>query len=171
MVSLAAKIYNNTSYRNNFGFMTGGNLTGDYKVNDYRNNVSYASRFGYEVDFNEWSGGQLYYDIANTWTDGVSFTVSNADFVLVDSTQCVEQMNASRKADGSLPDITALQLVEGSDLIDAGVNVGLSFNGPGPDIGYWEYGTSIPEEPSTTVYPVTSGTRMIIYNGRPIKIE
>jgi hypothetical protein len=172
MVSLAAKIYNNTAYGNNFGFMTGGNLTGDYKVNDYRNNISYASRFGYEVDFNEWAGGQLYYDIANTWTGGVAFTVSAADFVLVDSSQCVTQMSASRKANGSLPDITALRLAEGSDLIDAGVNVGLPFNSTAPDIGYWEYGTSTPpEDPQEMVYPITSGSRMTIYNGKPVKKE
>jgi hypothetical protein len=140
MTSLTCQIYNNTAYGNNFGFMTGGFLTGPYKVNDYRNNISYASRFGYETDFNEWAGGQLYYDIANTWTDGVSFTVSNADFVLIDSAQCVTQMSASRKTDGSLPDITALKLASGSDLIDAGVDVGLPYNGDGVDIGYAEYG-------------------------------
>lgn len=172
MVSMAGKLYNNTAYGNNFGFMTGGNLTGDYKVNDYRNNASYASRYGYETDFNEWAGGQLYYDISNTWTDGVSFTVSDADFVLVDSAQCVTQMSASRKTDGSLPDITALHLIDGSDLIDAGVNVGLPFNSTAPDIGYWEYGTSNPPvDPQTYVPPVVSGTRLLIHNGKPIKIE
>ncbi len=40
-----------------------------------------------------------------------------------------------RKADGSLPDSTFLHLVGGSDLIDAGVDVGLSYNGAAPDLG------------------------------------
>ena len=151
-VSLTCKIYNNTAYRNNLGFMTGGNLTGPYKVNDYRNNASYASRIGYEVDYNDWAGGQMYYDISNTWTDGVSFTVSDADFVLVDSAQCVTQMSASRKADGSLPDITALKLVPGSDLVDAGVNVGLPYFGSAPDIGYSEYAPIIADHTVVDLY-------------------
>lgn len=33
-------------------------------------------------------------------------------------------------------------LQSGSPLIDAGVNVGLSYFGSAPDIGYWEYGTA-----------------------------
>jgi hypothetical protein len=151
-VSLTCKIYNNTAYRNNLGFMTGGNLTGPYKVNDYRNNASYASRIGYEVDYNDWAGGQMYYDISNTWTDGVSFTVSDADFVLVDSAQCVTQMSASRKADGSLPDITALKLVPESDLVDAGVNVGLPYFGSAPDIGYSEYAPIIADHTVVDLY-------------------
>lgn len=165
MVSLAAKIYNNTAYGNNFGYMTGGHLTGPYKVNDYRNNISYASRFGYEVDFNEWAGGQMYYDISNTWTDGVSFTVSDADFVLVDSAQCVTQMSASRQVGGALPEITALKLVLGSDLIDAGVDVGLPYNGSGVDIGYAEYGEYVASDATDIIsFTLSSQTGSAVIN-------
>ncbi len=37
-----------------------------------------------------------------------------------------------------LPDITFGRLATGSDLIDAGVNVGLPFSGSAPDIGVFE---------------------------------
>ena len=75
--------------------MTGGWIQGDYKVNDYRNNISTASRYGYEVDFNSWSGGQMFYDIANTWTEGVTFSTSDADFALTDSTLARNQLTAA----------------------------------------------------------------------------
>lgn len=45
-----------------------------------------------------------------------------------------------RKADGSLPDINFMKLAPGSDLIDAGINVGLPFSGSAPDLGFSESG-------------------------------
>jgi hypothetical protein len=47
-------------------------------------------------------------------------------------------LKAARQADGSLPDITSFKLVGGSDLINAGTNVGLPFNGAAPDLGAFE---------------------------------
>jgi hypothetical protein len=163
MASLTCQIYNNTAYGNNYGYMTGGYIDGPYKVNDYRNNVSYASRYGYETDFNEWAGGQLYHDINNSWTDGITWSVSDADFVLVDSTLAFAEMTASRKTSGDLPDITFLTLIAGSDLIDAGVDVGLPSNGSGPDVGYAEseyYGPLGDNEA-----PVVAGNGLVIHNG------
>ncbi|WP_421876786.1 Ig-like domain-containing protein [Marinoscillum sp.] len=69
----------------------------------------------------------------NSWQNGQSATAS--DFISLD----YELLKQSRKADGSLPDIDYLQLVSGSDLIDAGVDVGLDFQGSAPDIGVFEY--------------------------------
>jgi hypothetical protein len=68
-----------------------------------------------------------------------NITVTDADFILTDSVTGVAQMSSARKSDGSLPDITFLTLKEGSDLIDAGTDVGLPFNGDAPDLGYAEY--------------------------------
>src|SRR4029077_20715569 len=51
---------------------------------------------------------------------------------------------APRKADGSLPDIDFMRLVAGSHLIDAGVDVGLPFNGSAPDLGYFETAGIVP---------------------------
>lgn len=68
----------------------------------------------------------------NSWQDGI--TVTEADFQSLD----VDQLMAPRKADGSLPDINFMHLVTGSDLIDAGVDVGLDFSGAAPDLGAFE---------------------------------
>lgn len=73
-------------------------------------------------------------DIAyNSWQ--LEVEVSEADFQSMD----VEELMAPRKADGSLPDISFMHLVAGSDLIDKGVDVGLPYNGSAPDLGAFEY--------------------------------
>jgi hypothetical protein len=61
-------------------------------------------------------------------------TVKAADFQSLDASQ----MTLPRQADGSLPDITFMNLTPGSDLIDAGLNVGLPYNGAAPDLGAFE---------------------------------
>jgi hypothetical protein len=68
----------------------------------------------------------------NSWQNGLS--ASNADFVSVD----IGLLKSKRKSDGSLPDIDYLKLVPGSDLRNAGVEVGLPHNGSAPDLGAFE---------------------------------
>ncbi len=63
--------------------------------------------------------------------------VSDADFVSLEGTLLM----SARKTDGSLPDITFMHLAPGSDLIDAGADVGLPFWGMAPDIGAFETST------------------------------
>jgi hypothetical protein len=70
----------------------------------------------------------------NTWDGGVS--VSNADFLSLISAG----MDGPRQADGSLPVNPFMQLVWGSDLINAGVDVGLPFHYTAPDLGAFEAG-------------------------------
>jgi hypothetical protein len=50
---------------------------------------------------------------------------------------------APRLSDGSLPPLDFLRLAGGSDLIDAGTDVGLPFHGTAPDVGYYETTPSI----------------------------
>ncbi len=50
----------------------------------------------------------------------------------------MSQLIRPRKPDFSLPDITFGHLVQGSDLIDKGVNVGLPYSGSAPDLGPFE---------------------------------
>ncbi|MGD8910106.1 MAG: right-handed parallel beta-helix repeat-containing protein, partial [Chromatiales bacterium] len=76
---------------------------------------------------------------ANSWQDGHSVTQS--DFVSMD----IDELLKPRKADGSLPDVDYFKLVNGSDLIDAGVDVGLPYDGAAPDIGAFESSESMPE--------------------------
>ena len=68
----------------------------------------------------------------NSWQNGLSAT--NADFASVDTTL----LKSKRKSDGSLPDIDYFELVAGSDLRDAGIDVGLPFKGSAPDLGPFE---------------------------------
>ncbi len=84
----------------------------------------------------------------NTWNGGV--TLTSADFISYDDTQ----LDNPRQADGSLPVITFLQLVSGSDLVNAGMNVGLPFNGTAPDIASTESGGTTP--PPSNQAPVAN---------------
>ena len=61
-------------------------------------------------------------------------TVSSDDFISLEQSL----LTAPRKPDGSLPDIDFMLLVPGSDLIDAGVEIGFPFYGAAPDLGYRE---------------------------------
>ncbi|MBE0668667.1 MAG: T9SS type A sorting domain-containing protein, partial [Bacteroidales bacterium] len=68
----------------------------------------------------------------NSWMS--PFVVTAEDFAGTDATAA----SGPRKADGSLPDIVYMHLAAGSDLIDAGVDVGLPFSGSAPDLGCFE---------------------------------
>jgi hypothetical protein len=70
----------------------------------------------------------------NTWNNG--FGVSANDFLSLN----MSGADGPRRADGGLPDLDFLKLTPGSDLIDAGINVGLPYNGSAPDLGAFETG-------------------------------
>jgi hypothetical protein len=74
-------------------------------------------------------------------------TVTAADFQSLDAAQ----MTDPRQPDGNLPIITFMNLTPGSDLIDAGQNVGLPYNGAAPDLGAFE----VPE-------PTTAATFILL---------
>ena len=144
------EFYNCTSYANkSWGFSFG--YTGDgsgFEVADIlKNNIA----FGDGVE--NLHGGTFHatrISEKNSWDAATGVTVTAADFVSTDATELVN----ARKADGSLPDINFLHLVTGSDLIDKGTDVGLSFVGKAPDLGTFESQTAI-----TSVVPVyKSGT-------------
>jgi hypothetical protein len=119
--SIPHAIYNGVSFNNGSGFNFG---YGGGQIDIIRNCISHKDKalgsFGTNtVDHNSWNG---------------AVNLSDADFVSVDSSQLLWK----RKADGSLPDMTFLHLVPGSDLIDKGVDVGLTFHGTAPDLGAFE---------------------------------
>jgi hypothetical protein len=60
--------------------------------------------------------------------------VAASDFVSCDTAG----LRAPRKSDGSLPDITFLTPAPGSQLINAGTDVGLPYSGSAPDLGFVE---------------------------------
>jgi hypothetical protein len=49
-----------------------------------------------------------------------------------------------RQANGDLPYIAFAQLVSGSDLVNAGTNIGFAFSEAAPDLGAFEYGINPP---------------------------
>ena len=127
----AHTLYNCTGFRNakwNFSFYdapAGG-------ADTFKNNVSYLGQ-----GTNIVAGAVM---VANSWQ---GFTVTAADFASVSDAPAF----APRNADYSLPANTLARLAAGSDLIDAGVNVGLPFNGAAPDLGAYEFTASISQGP------------------------
>lgn len=114
-----------------------------------RNNISYLSSVNLDPEVD---------DQYNSWNSG--FSVSESDFVSLDSTG----IDGPRQADGSLPDLDFLRLVETSSLIDAGIDVGEPYNGDAPDLGAYEYvgGDFAPAAP--TGLAATAGDEMVSLN-------
>lgn len=136
------QVYNCVAYDNkdNQSFFFGG----DTGINQtFKNNVALLPT---TVNGSEITSGPNVSN--NTWNGGV--TVTTADFISVDSTG----VDGPRQSDGSLPILDFLRPTAGSDLIDAGVDVGLDYLGSNPDMGAFEFG----EETTTTTTTSTSST-------------
>ena len=97
-------------------------------------------------------------DTNNTW-NGIG--VDASDFQNLDMAALFAQATAARKADGSLPDI-GLALSQNSHLIDAGVDVGLPYNGDAPDLGAIE-------TPEPTSAALLIGGASLLLTARPRK--
>lgn len=87
----------------------------------------------------------------------LGFTVTNADFLSLDTSLAT----APRNADGSLPVNNLFRLSSSSSMIDAGVDVGIPFNGCAPDLGAYE---------TTNNPPVANTDTFFRSNGLGIKI-
>lgn len=142
---------NNTSYKCGKGFESEPGKVFDCSLHPasviYRNNISYASIEPYPAafkacdyqypsyvvqDHNTWvQTGHYYYTEANP-----DYSLSADDFISLDTTQ----LRWPRKTDGSLPDIDFLKLKSNSDLINGGIDVGLAYYGPAPDLGTFQHG-------------------------------
>jgi hypothetical protein len=68
----------------------------------------------------------------NSWQDGREATAG--DFISIDPSP----LKGPRKSDGSLPDIDYLRLAPDSDLRNAGIDLGLPYQGEAPDLGPFE---------------------------------
>jgi hypothetical protein len=109
------EIYNSAAYNNAEEAFSG--ITNNSNIR--RNTYGFDNRLG--------DGGGA---------DGYSgISVSQGDFVSLDDAG----MLGPRKADGGLPEPNFLKPVQGGQLVDAGVEVGISFEGDAPDIGPFEY--------------------------------
>jgi hypothetical protein len=127
---------------NNRGSMTLYNCTGHGNlVANYRIKTELAAgkvltlkncaEYGSKVEL-----GTFAVQEKNSWLS--PFVVTADDFRSLDYAGA----DGPRKSDGSLPHIEYMHLSPGSDLIDAGVNVGLPFAGMAPDLGCFETGLS-----------------------------
>ena len=116
--------FNNTAFRNstNFNMLADSGYPSDHVI---RNNVAMSPG----TAISNLTGGSATF---NSWN--LSVTVSSADFVSVDEALA----GAPRQADGSLAIDLFMHLVAGSDLVDAGTDVGLPYTGLQPDLGAFE---------------------------------
>jgi len=118
-------LFNNVSYSNvEAGYLFAS--TNPDNAHIVRNNLSYLDPIIGDFHSNAIRDH-------NSWQDGL--VVNNADFVSL----ATSQLLSARKANGSLPDITCFHLVTGSDLKNAGVDVGIPYLGAAPDIGCFEF--------------------------------
>ncbi len=143
------QLLNCVAYDNdNDGFSFGaGWCTGTNQ--QFKNNWSYANN-------RQASGADWVYDgnnnsniASNLWTtiyQGVNYgnlypnkKISNADFVSVSSAG----VDGARQSNGALSVLTFLHLATGSDLINAGINVGLPYVSTAPDLGAFESGAVV----------------------------
>ena len=145
-------VYNCSAYQNsyNYGFTTA------YGTNTIQNCISLAGQNGdaykaqtvVSIDHNSWNSG---------------FSVSANDFQSLDTTLIL----APRQADGSLPDVPFMRLKDSSPLIDAGIDVNLTYNGYAPDLGCYEFPgeehrpDTVPEDTIPVVQP--EGTHAVAF--------
>ncbi len=115
------KVWNNLAFGNylNFGL---DNALAVGEAHHLRNNVSLNG-----------SDVVQHADAANNSWDS-NATANADDFVSLDVSRAAD----ARNPDGSLPDNGLFRLASDSDLIDAGVDVGLPFKGAAPDLGPFE---------------------------------
>jgi hypothetical protein len=109
------EIYNSAAYNNAEEAFSGIDNTS----NKVRNTYGFRNRLG------NGGGAEEYSDLL----------VTPDDFVSLDDAG----MLGPRKDNGGLPETNFLQPAQGGKLIDAGVDVGLSFQGSAPDIGPFEF--------------------------------
>ena len=142
---------------NNKGSMTLYNCTGhDNDVDNYRISQTLADGKVLTIKNCAELGGRVSIGTfavqeKNSWL--TPFIVTADDFRSLDQTGAT----GARKSDGTLPHMEYMHLAAGSDLIDAGVNLGLPFAGTAPDLGCFETGltairTSLPEQ-QAILYP------------------
>jgi len=124
-----AQADNNTAYLNgHIGFQLG-----EY-AHIVRNNIGYQNY--YDGCF---SGNNPDIIIQNNTfsscgVNNPAYSVTDADFLSLDPSI----LDDPRQAEGSLPSTNFLHLVNGSDLINTGINIGLPYYGSAPDLGAFE---------------------------------
>lgn len=132
---VACKWYNNTSFGNRGGnvFMEGIDYKGGSSYTRGINKAILRNNISFNGSIRNCDGAGI--DASHNSWDIPGFKIAEDDFVSIDTTGVF----GPRKEDGSLPDIDFMHLAENSKLIDAGEDVGLTFEGEAPDVGAFEY--------------------------------
>ena len=161
-----AHVYNNFSYRNGYNHPLGGTIKRGFTIRDRTYGINpydhtYANNISYGNPENDMVGITFEYFTNHFQGQSSPFTITNADFVSLDTTG----MRGPRQADGSLPFTNFGKLAPGSDLIDAGTNVGLPYHGSAPDLGWFE-SSSGSTTPAIPVYQNSA-----IENATPAVVE
>ena len=134
----------------------------------FRNNVSFnnvAYQYSwiyldtYTFDHNNWD---VHYDQTGP-------VASAEDYITLDTLG----LRYSRKEGGYLPDINFAKLRSTSDLVDAGIYVGIDYTGVSPDLGPFEYTPYVEEEwpRATTIGTGTGNDIMVDINGKIMVIQ
>jgi hypothetical protein len=166
-------IVNSASFGNyQFGFdYLDGNKHEIYNTFEFDNNLdtTFADSVDYpivEPDLSQHSH--------NSWDSTLTITITFDDFISVSDSG----MFGTRQEDGSLPITPFLRLASESELIDAGIDVGLPFIGDAPDLGAFEYndGTTslaqkiskrVPQDFNLTSYPNPFNPRATVHYDIP----
>ena len=158
-------IFNNTSDYNTYGYIIYNTLQKpeEEAVRIFINNIAYANTSAPAYNFGSLGIGKT--SEFNSWDTPTAVTLTNADFMSLDAAQ----LKFPRKKNGSLPDITFGRLVTTSDCIDSGKDVGLTYYGVAPDLGYSEYvsGSITPVNPiylSSVIENSTPSILELTYN-------
>jgi len=146
----AIALYNNTAYQNGAQGFWFGSFN---KPHVLKNNISYQnSSYCYLTSSSIVANNTF---LINN-TPNPAFSVNDADFNSLDETQ----LDRPRKAGGSLPYIDFLYPSPGTDLINAGADVGLPFCGDAPEIGAFEMDEGaihLNQPPVVNIYSPTKG--------------
>jgi len=127
--------FSNTAYRNNTNYnMLGTLLDNLTDVPGYGHNMK--NNLGHGARTIEVSNLNMVASDVNDNYFTMPVAVTADDFMSLDESL----LTAPRQADGSLPALTFTQLTAGSDLIDAGADIGFPFIGAAPDLGAFESG-------------------------------
>jgi len=139
-------LYNNSAYRNGSIGFSFGNFQNKHRI---KNNLAYLNDPDYDLN----DSASI---VTNSWQVA---TVTVGDFMSLDTAQ----LYGARQADGSLPVVTFLKPVAGSDMINAGTDVGLNFVSPLPDIGCFEF------TPAAESKKLLKKSGKLIFTTKPIK--
>jgi parallel beta-helix repeat protein len=148
------ELYNNVAYNNvEHGFLF------DYlnRAHIAKNNIAYKNGNNQAVFSPTSTVSNNSYGTGYASSGWVQ-TTSDADFLSVNSAG----VDGARQADGSLPALSFLHLAAAvSDLKDAGVNVGIPYNGTAPDLGAFETGGTTPP-PANQIPVANAGADQLI---------